>query len=226
MVDVFVSYAHEDRTRIEPLVARFEAEGWSVWWDRDITPGEQFSQTIDTAIQSASCIVVAWSRASLKSSWVHNEALEGLDRGVLVPVALDVIRTPVAFRQSQAALLTKWPAEYDPKELEALLHGIRRMLDAADRSDVADAPIDSGPGGRNETLAILRQFEAQGEVERAVAVAQRLAQGYPLDDEVQALWLNHSALYELVSEPEGAQVFSKPYVQPEDNWRLLGATPL
>ena len=36
MADIFISYAHEDRSRIERLAATLEAEGLSVWWDRHI----------------------------------------------------------------------------------------------------------------------------------------------------------------------------------------------
>ena len=39
MDDIFLSYASEDRQRIEPLVALLESEGWSVWWDRALIAG-------------------------------------------------------------------------------------------------------------------------------------------------------------------------------------------
>ena len=42
MADVFVSYARSDKARVAPLVAAIEAKGWSVWWDPEITPGQEF----------------------------------------------------------------------------------------------------------------------------------------------------------------------------------------
>ena len=51
MADVFVSYARHDKARVAPLVAAIEAQGWSVWWDPAITPGQEFDQQIDTGAQ-------------------------------------------------------------------------------------------------------------------------------------------------------------------------------
>jgi hypothetical protein len=33
MSDIFISYAREDRPRVERLAAALEQCGWSVWWD-------------------------------------------------------------------------------------------------------------------------------------------------------------------------------------------------
>lgn len=106
MADVFLSYASEDRERIFPFVGALSSRGWSVWWDRQMIPGDSFEQTIDFEIGRASCIVVFWSESALKSRWVRNEALEGLEREALVPVRLEDVRVPVAFRQSQSVDLT------------------------------------------------------------------------------------------------------------------------
>ena len=46
MADVFVSYARADKTRVAPLVAAIEAKGWSVWWDPDISPGQEFGDRL------------------------------------------------------------------------------------------------------------------------------------------------------------------------------------
>jgi hypothetical protein len=51
MSDVFISYASEDRTRVQPIVEQLQDQGWSVWWDRDIAVGAGFEQTIDEQIQ-------------------------------------------------------------------------------------------------------------------------------------------------------------------------------
>jgi hypothetical protein len=85
MTDLLLSYASEDRVRIAPLVAALEAEGWSVWWDRELVAGPDFAQAIQQALDEAFCVVVAWSQHALQSSWVRDEAQEGLGRRCLVP---------------------------------------------------------------------------------------------------------------------------------------------
>ncbi len=101
MVDVFVSYATPDRERVRPIVEMLEESGWSVWWDRQIGAGSAFDREIEKAIDEAACIVVVWSAASVESEWVRNEAGEGLERGVLVPISLEQVRPPLAFRRIQ-----------------------------------------------------------------------------------------------------------------------------
>ena len=52
MEDIFLSYASEDRARIEPLVERLQAEGWSVRWDRELVAGPSFAEKIQEALEA------------------------------------------------------------------------------------------------------------------------------------------------------------------------------
>ena len=74
MTDIFVSYAREDRDRIEQLVRLLEERGWSVWWDRTIASGGDFADTIEPAIEEARCGVVAWSRPPAADPWLPPSA--------------------------------------------------------------------------------------------------------------------------------------------------------
>lgn len=100
-VDVFVSYASEDRETVRALVTDLEANGFSVWWDRSIGAGAAFDREIERALDASSAVLVLWSPASIESDWVRAEAYEGLNRGVLVPVVTGGVRPPLAFRQTQ-----------------------------------------------------------------------------------------------------------------------------
>src|ERR1700740_443310 len=96
MVDVFVSYSSQDRDRVRGLVSEIEAVGYSVWWDREIGAGAAFDREIEKAIDEARCIVVAWSKSSVESEWVRTEANEGLVKGIVVQVAIEAVRAPLA----------------------------------------------------------------------------------------------------------------------------------
>ena len=89
MSDVFVSYAREDRDRVEPLVRLLESFGLTVWWDRELNAGDSFETAIDKAILASRCVVVVWSEHSIDSQWVRNGALEGMERHILVPVRVN-----------------------------------------------------------------------------------------------------------------------------------------
>ena len=126
MADIFVSYASEDRGRIKPLIEVLESQGWSVWWDRDLIAGPSFDEKIEEAIDASRCMVVAWSEHSIKSRWCWSEANEALEHNVLVPLFLDDVRPPLAFRSFQTASLVNWPQERC--ELDSLLSGIRKHV--------------------------------------------------------------------------------------------------
>ncbi len=116
MADIFVSYAREDETRIEPLARALTDHGWSVFWDRDIPAGQTWRSHIGNALAGVRCVIVAWSRHSIDSGWVSEEADVGRQRGVLVPVLLDAVDVPIGFRSIQAADLTDWtPGRTSPR---------------------------------------------------------------------------------------------------------------
>lgn len=74
MFDIFLSYSSEDADRAAWFVRSFEANGWSVFHDRDqIPPGVRFDEFIDQALQSSRCVVVLWTRASVRANFVLNE---------------------------------------------------------------------------------------------------------------------------------------------------------
>jgi len=85
MSDIFISYARADKHKAELLADAFSRKGWSVWWDRQIPPGQSFDDTIESALNSARCVIVLWSTHSVSSRWVKTEAAEGADRGILFP---------------------------------------------------------------------------------------------------------------------------------------------
>ena len=64
MSDVFVSYKAEDRRRVKPLVEALETDGYSVWWDEQIGGGSVWRHEIETELNAAKCVIVAWSKRS------------------------------------------------------------------------------------------------------------------------------------------------------------------
>lgn len=98
MADVFVSYARSDRARVAPLVAALEEQGWSVWWDPAIAPGQEFDRLIAAELAVASAVLVVWTAGSVESRWVRGEARDGADRHILVPVRFGDVQLPIDFR--------------------------------------------------------------------------------------------------------------------------------
>lgn len=127
MADIFISYAREDEVRIQPLVRVLENRAWSIFWDRHIPAGQTWRSYIGKALGDARCVIVAWSRDSVVSDWVSEEADEGKKRGILIPVLLDAVEPPIGFRSIQAADLTDWQSDRLSPHFEKLLHEIREF---------------------------------------------------------------------------------------------------
>ena len=102
MADIFLSYARADQPRIEKLAAALEEAGYSVWWDRHIKGGAEFSKDIEEAIAASKAVIVVWSQHSAESEWVREEASYARDHHKLVPVRIDDTPPPFGYRQRQA----------------------------------------------------------------------------------------------------------------------------
>jgi hypothetical protein len=130
--DIFLSYASSDRARVAPLVQALEAQGLQLWWDRDIDYGQSFHKMIEQALTAAPCVIVVWTRESVQSEWVLNEASEARRRDCLVPVLLDPVAPPLEFRHLQAADLSNWKGDSADPEFTRLRKCLVVLLGKSD----------------------------------------------------------------------------------------------
>ena len=128
MTDIFISYAREDRPRVELLAKVLEDQGWTVFWDRTIPTGKTWRQVIGDALESARAVVVAWSKTSVNSRWVQEEADMGLERNILIPILIDRVNLPLGFRSIQAADLISWNPTQSFPEFDKLISDLSAIL--------------------------------------------------------------------------------------------------
>lgn len=127
--DVFLSYAREDRAAAEKIAEVLKAQGWEVWWDiEDLRGGEGFRDAIDSALSAAACVVVIWSKNSVRSSWVVDEAETGRETGKLVPIIIDDCRPPLGMRGLHTRDLSEWEPSAQSDEFRGLLSDIHHHL--------------------------------------------------------------------------------------------------
>ena len=130
---IFLSYAHTDKARAQRLASALEQSGYTVWWDAMIEGGSRFARSIDDALAKADAVVVLWSKNSIESDWVRDEASDARDRHRLVPVSIDGSHPPLGFRQFQIIDLSKWRGRPDAPQMEAVRRAIAVAVGPADR---------------------------------------------------------------------------------------------
>jgi hypothetical protein len=144
MADIFLSYASEDVNVARSLAAWLEDSGWSVWWDRKIFAGKVFDTVITRELNAARCVLVLWTRHSVASNWVKDEATEAADRQILVPVVLDEAPIPMGFRRIQAARLVGWAGDVSDSRLKDLRDAVLECAPVV-TTTLVDAPKPQRP---------------------------------------------------------------------------------
>jgi adenylate cyclase len=127
MARIFLSYAREDVETARKLASVLTEAGQTVWWDRHVHGGANFSNEIERELKDADTVMVLWSPAAIASAWVQDEAAEGRDSGRLVPVILDGVKPPLGFRQLQCIDLSPWEKDGRSDPVDDLLAAVAKM---------------------------------------------------------------------------------------------------
>ncbi len=154
MAQIFLSYAHEDRERIKPLLDAFQEKGWSVWWDPKLLGGQRYEKVIREELDRSACVVVLWSKHSIRSEWVDLEAVEGWRRKILVPAFLDALDEndlALEYRRLHTVDLSRGDAD-----------GIRTLCDSVERfvgpGQAAAPEVSKPPADREVPRSPLRAW--------------------------------------------------------------------
>lgn len=143
---LFLSYTRADLDQAAKIRAILENHGFDVWWDQLLESGVNYLPTTEAALESADSVIVLWSKLSVDSSWVRDEAQRGRERGCLVPVSLDGTMSPLGFRQIQLLDLSAWSGDAQAPEIERLVKAIRNQIGAiGETTSPAQAPSPTAP---------------------------------------------------------------------------------
>lgn len=123
--DSFVSYCQQDRQIAEQVEALLKGLGLRVWRDPQLTEQahRSFIDEINRAHQSAARVLVLWSKNSVGSRWVKEEAEAAANQDRLVALSVvpfAEVEIPIGFRCLPTATLAQVAA--DPELLRKMLH--------------------------------------------------------------------------------------------------------
>jgi hypothetical protein len=100
-IDVFVSYKREERPLAEVVTRALVAAGFTTVSDLNLETGSHFGAAIDQMIRRARLVVVLWTRASVGSKWVTDEARFANETKKYLGVMLEQADLPVDLRYVQ-----------------------------------------------------------------------------------------------------------------------------
>ena len=163
----FLSYSHADQERVRLLAAALEQAGITVWWDTLIEGGAEFAKSVEVALARCDAVVVAWSKVSVASNWVLDEAGQGRDLRKLVPVSLDGTLPPLGFRQFLSVDLTGWRGE----------SGARQIADRRARHRGGHGPHATGGICSHGAMHLTHAPPPAPTFSRRAAAADRLGHG-------------------------------------------------
>lgn len=128
MPDIFISYSKEDKLQAVAIATALEKEGFDVWWDIDIPTGQTWDSAIEGAISDSKCVIVLWSKISVNSEWVRIEAAEGKKKNILIPVRIEDVEVPLAFRRRQYTDLIDWSRKRSDHNFKKLIDDINFVI--------------------------------------------------------------------------------------------------
>ena len=171
MADVFVSYARHDKARVAPLVAAIEASGWSVWWDPEISPGQEFDRQIVAELKIATAVLVVWTPKSVESRWVRGEARDGAERGILVPVRFERAEMPIDVRTFHTTDLDDWDRDPQSPQAQEVLRALGAMIARKNAAQAvtaisSSARSASAPGRARVAICVLPFTNMSGDPEQ------------------------------------------------------------
>jgi hypothetical protein len=127
--EVFLSYAHADAERVQPLYEKLKGAGFKPWMDKfDIVPGEEWKNAIELAIRRCDFFLAFLSTTSstrrgiiqTEFRYALEKAKEMLESDIyLIPVRLEVCEVPDSFSPRQ------WVDAFEKDGWNLLIKGLR-----------------------------------------------------------------------------------------------------
>jgi len=128
VADIFLAYSRANKRKAGQFTANFEKAGFSVFVDTNTPTGENWREHIEKQLSECKVLVVLWSKSSVKSNYVKEEADVAKSEGKLIPVMITKCKIPYGFRSYQTANLTNWKGDPEAQSWKRLLMDIKNRI--------------------------------------------------------------------------------------------------
>jgi hypothetical protein len=131
---IFISYSKADPEPTRALADFLKAQGYTVWWDTNLTSGENFRKVIDRELDAADAVIVIWTPHSVASNWVIAEADHAARQKKLITVRtkdLEPWRIPKPYNTYHADIVG---------ERHAVLAALQRIAGTSSKQEAVNYP--------------------------------------------------------------------------------------
>ena len=136
--DVYLSYAPEDKAKVQDLVLTLESTGLKVWWEHHHLKPKEAIAMLQRQLNVSRVQMVVWSKNSAGSGRVQAEARVGADRGRLIATRIEQIVPPRDTAAVAYADLTDWSGGQEHRGIRKAFAMIWKLIGKG--LEVADPP--------------------------------------------------------------------------------------
>lgn len=96
MSHIFLSYSTKDKAMVDKIAQDLENEGFKIWQNKEMNFGENWSNQIEQAINTADAVLAFISSNSRTSKWFRAETGKSLiDGKFIIPILLERVDVPL-----------------------------------------------------------------------------------------------------------------------------------
>jgi hypothetical protein len=129
---IFITYARENIDRIVELSQILIGGGYNVWFDKELTPGQNWKEELTKAIESCDVYFYTITKAVLASEWCEWEYVTAVKfEKVIIPVLLENdVKPPAALRELQFCNFTRGATGLETARLLYALQLTQRIAES------------------------------------------------------------------------------------------------
>jgi len=135
-MNIFISYSHDDRSRVEPYVEKLKKiKSIKTFWDKDILAGQQWLEVLTNQVTASSVLVVFISDKSINSKFVLREVsmVDAKEGAQIVPIFLDPVEnklksTGLGFLLTERVAIKSYSMDFN-EVCESLINALPQEKD-------------------------------------------------------------------------------------------------
>ncbi len=127
--DVFISYSRKDVDYARSISKGLKEAGLKGFWDAQIPVGVRHEDYMKQVLNASRTVLVIWSKDSVDSRWVRDEAEVGRERDCLFPIRIDNCELPRRYRAINTSDFSRWrQGDYQTQIFLDLLGRIKESI--------------------------------------------------------------------------------------------------